>query len=252
MIRKKVISVKTDEEIARMKVACGIVRDVLLLAEEKIRPGMTTAFLDTIMRDYIERHGATPSFLNYHGYPASTCISINDEVVHGIPGERVIEEGMIVSVDVGAYIQGFHGDAARTFIIGEVSDEVKRLVEETRKSFFKAVEIIKPGTTIGDIGFAVSEHVKPFNYGVVREMVGHGIGRNMHEYPDVPNYGAKGLGPVLKAGNTIAIEPMINLGTRMIKFMPDGWTVKTADGMPSAHYENTFLVTENGCEILTL
>lgn len=159
---------------------------------------------------------------------------------------------MIVSVDVGAYINGFHGDAARTFIIGEVDENVRKLVRETKESFFAAARIIKPGTTIGDIGYAVSGHVKQFGYGVVKEMVGHGIGRNMHEFPDVPNYGVKGKGIKLVANNTIAVEPMINLGTARIKFMPDGWTVKTYDGKPSAHYENTILVTEEGCEILTL
>lgn len=248
-----VINVKTPEELAKMRVACAITRDVLLFAEEKIKAGMTTGFLDKIIRDFIERHGATPSFLDYHGYPASSCISIDDEVVHGIPSdERYIEEGMIVSVDVGAYINGFHGDAARTFIIGEVDEKVRKLVRETKESFFAAARIIKPGTTIGDIGYAVSGHVKQFGYGVVKEMVGHGIGRNMHEFPDVPNYGVKGKGIKLVANNTIAVEPMINLGAARIKFMPDGWTVKTYDGKPSAHYENTILVTEEGCEILTL
>lgn len=248
-----VINVKTPEELAKMRVACAITRDVLLFAEEKIKAGMTTGFLDKIIRDFIERHGATPSFLDYHGYPASSCISIDDEVVHGIPSdERYIEEGMIVSVDVGAYINGFHGDAARTFIIGKVDEKTERLVRETEESFFAAARTVKPGATVGDIGCAVSGHVRPFGYGVVREMVGHGIGRSMHEFPDVPNYGVKGKGVKLVAGNTIAIEPMINLGTARIKFMPDGWTVKTYDGKPSAHYENTILVTEEGCEILTL
>lgn len=248
-----IVTVKNTAEIERMKKAGQIVRDVLLLAEEKIHAGMTTKFLDSIIRDFIERHGATPSFLNYRGYPASACISLDDEVVHGIPSEkRFIEEGQIVSVDVGACLNGYHGDAARTFCIGQVNPEKRELVKVTEECFFKAFGELRDGVRLGDIGAAVSEHAVRHGYGVVREMVGHGIGRNMHEPPDVPNYGVRGKGLRLTVGNTIAIEPMINLGSHKIKFMPDGWTVKTEDGKPSAHYENTVAITADGGLILTL
>lgn len=246
-----IVVAKTPLEIEKMKVAGGIVRDVLLLAEEKIRAGMTTKFLDSIIRDFIERHGAKPSFLNYRGYPASACISIDDEVVHGIPSERVIEEGQIVSVDVGAYINGYHGDAARTFCIGKVSEEKRNLVKVTEECFYSAFAVLKDGVRLGDIGAAVLEKATAHGYGVVREMVGHGIGRNMHENPDVPNFGVKGHGLKLSKNMTIAIEPMINMGTHRIKFMPDGWTVKTEDGLPSAHYENTVAITVDGAILLT-
>ena len=248
-----IITIKSPSEIASMKKAGAIVRDTLLFAEEKIRPGMTTKFLDTMIYDFITRHGAKPSFLNYHGYPGSACISPDDVVVHGLPSDDVvIEEGMIVSVDVGAIIDGYHGDAARTFLIGDVSEEKKQLVEVTRQSFFEAIKVVRDGVRLGDIGHAVYEHATHYGYGVVREMVGHGIGRNMHEPPDVPNYGEKGHGLKMSAGMTIAIEPMINMGTHKILFSKDGWTVRTADGKPSAHYENTILITKEGAEILTL
>ncbi|MEG1710496.1 MAG: type I methionyl aminopeptidase [Clostridia bacterium] len=247
------VTIKSPLEIDKMKVAGGIVRDTLLLAEEKIRIGMSTKFLNNIIHDFIIRCGAEPSFLNYNGYPASACISVDDVVVHGIPSDDIIiQEGMIVSVDVGAVKNGYHGDAARTFLIGNVSPEKEKLVTVTRECFFEAFKILKEGATIGDIGNAVYQHATINGYGVVREMIGHGIGAHMHEPPDVPNYGIKGHGLKLLSGMTIAIEPMINLGTHKILFNKNGWAVSTADGKPSAHYENTVVITKEGAEILTL
>ena len=214
---------------------------------------MTTAELDKIAYDYIKSVGGEPSFLNYEGYPASTCISIDEKVVHGIPSDEVyVKEGQIVSVDVGVKFNGYHGDAARTFLVGEVAPEKKKLVEVTRECFFKAFEHLRPGMPLGDIGYYVQSHAEANGYGVVRALVGHGIGTEMHEDPSVPNYGRKGTGIRLRSGMCIAIEPMINMGTWQVKFLNDGWGVVTADGKPSAHYENTVVITDDGAEILTL
>lgn len=246
------INVKSKDEINLMRHAGAIVRDTLLYLEEKICPGMTTKRLDTLAYEFIKKCGAEPSFLGYQGFPASICVSIDDEVVHGIPtAGRIIEEGQIVSVDVGAYINGFHGDAARTFAIGNVSPEKLRLIRTCEESFFKGVEMVRPGARIGDVSHAIQAHAEGAGYSVVREMIGHGIGREMHEDPNVPNYGQAGRGVRLDVGMAIAIEPMINLGTRYIEILENEWTVATVDGKPSAHYENTVVVTENGCEILT-
>lgn len=246
------INVKSKEEINLMRHAGAIVRDTLLYLEEKICPGMTTKRLDTLAYEFIKKCGAEPSFLGYQGFPASICVSIDDEVVHGIPNaSRIIEEGQIVSVDVGAYINGFHGDAARTFPVGAVSPEKLRLIKICEESFFKGAEQVRPGARIGDVSHAIQAHAEGAGFSVVREMIGHGIGREMHEDPNVPNYGIAGRGVRLDVGMAIAIEPMINLGTRYIEILQDDWTVVTADGKPSAHYENTVVVTENGCEILT-
>lgn len=247
------ISVKTEEEIALMREPCRIVKETLEYVEKHIRAGMTTKEVDDLVYKYITLNGATPSSLGYCGYPASSCVSVNEVVVHGIPGGRIIEDGDIVSVDITAEKNGYNGDAARTFCIGNVSAEKRRLVEVTRECFFKAIEGLKAGTPLYDIGYAVQTHAESHGYGVVRALVGHGIGHEMHEDPSVPNYGRKGTGMRLKAGMTICIEPMINLGTYKVIFdKTDGWTVTTADKRPSAHYENTVLVKEDGVEILTL
>lgn len=247
------ITVKTDAEIERMRVSGKLTKNVLELLGNSIRAGMTTAELDKIAYDYIRSVGAEPSFLNYEGYPASTCISIDDTVVHGIPSNDVfIKEGQIVSVDVGVKYDGYHGDAARTFTVGNVSEEKKKLVDVTKECFFKAVEHLRAGTPLGDIGYYVQTHAESNGFGVVKALVGHGIGREMHEDPSVPNYGRKGTGIRLKSGMTIAVEPMINMGKWQVKFLKDGWGVVTVDGKPSAHYENTLLITDDGVEILTL
>lgn len=247
------VTVKTGEEIALMRESCHIVKETLDFVGKNIRAGMTTKEVDELVYKYIISCGAYPSELGYEGYPASSCVSVNEVVVHGIPGDRVILDGDIVGVDITAEKNGFHGDAARTFLVGNVSEEKRRLVKVTEECFFKAIEGLRAGSPLYDIGYAVQTHAEANGYGVVRALTGHGIGRSMHEDPAVPNYGRKGTGMRLKAGMTICIEPMINMGTYKV-FMSgdDGWTVVTADGKPAAHYENTVLITENGVEILTL
>ena len=246
------VKIKTPEEIALMREACRVVKETLEFVGKNIRAGMTTKDVDDMVNRYIISCGAYPSELGYCGYPASSCVSVNEVVVHGIPSDRVIEDGDIVSVDITAEKNGFNGDAARTYLVGNVSEEKRKLVSVTEECFFKAVENLKAGTPLYDIGYAVQTHAESHGYGVVRALVGHGIGREMHEDPSVPNFGRKGTGMRLKAGMTICIEPMINMGTYKVVFHDDGWTVTTADGKPSAHYENTVLITEDGVEILTL
>ena len=247
------ITVKTDEEIALMREPCRIVKETLEYVGKHIRAGMTTKEVDEMVYNYITMNGAVPSELGYCGYPASSCVSVNEVVVHGIPGDRIIEDGDIVSVDITAQKNGFHGDAARTYLIGDVASDKRRLVEVTKECFFKALEDLKAGTPLYNIGYAVQTHAEMHGYSVVRALVGHGIGREMHEDPSVPNFGKKGTGMRLKAGMTICIEPMINMGTYKVYFdRKDGWTVRTADGKPAAHYENTVLIKEDGVEILTL
>ncbi len=247
------IKIKTESEIAKMRESGRITKNVLDLIGREIRAGMTTKELDRIAYEYITKCGAYPSFLGYSGYPASICSSIDEIVVHGIPSDQtVIKEGQIVSIDVGVEYNGWQGDAARTFMIGEVSEEKKKLVKVTEECFFKAVERLKDGTPIGDIGYAVQSHAEANGFSVVRALVGHGIGTEMHEDPSVPNYGKKGTGIRLKKGMVIAIEPMINAGVYQVDFLSDGWAVRTRDKKPSAHYENTVVITDNGVEILTL
>ena len=221
------------------------------LARDMVKPGVTTQQIDEAVYKFIVSQGATPSFLNYGGFPASACISVNDEVIHGIPGKRVLREGDIVSVDVGAYIGGFHGDCAGTYPCGQVSDEAMRLIRVTQQSFFEGLRFAKEGYRVSDIGAAVQAYVEAEGFSVVREFVGHGIGRKLHESPEVPNYGKPGHGPRLLRGMTLALEPMVNMGGAAIRQLSDGWTVKTADGKYAAHYENTLLITAGEPEILT-
>lgn len=247
------ISIKTPNEIQLMRKANQIVRDTLNLIEDNIKVGMTTAQIDKLARNYIVKCDAKPSFLGYNGFPASICTSINEQVVHGIPSDKVvIEEGDIVSVDCGSIYKGYNGDAARTYLIGKVSEEKARLVEITKQSFFEGIKVLKEGARLGDLGYAIQSYAESYGYGVVRDLVGHGIGRQMHEDPQVPNYGRAGHGMRLRKNMTIAIEPMINMGTHEVYMLDDNWTVVTADKMPSAHYENTILITEYGVEILSL
>lgn len=234
-----------------MQKAGKITAGALIAAGEAIRPGMTTKELDTVVRRYITSHGAKPSFLGYAGFPGSACISVNDEVIHGIPGPRKLEEGDIVSVDVGAYIDGYHGDSAKTFAVGEISEKAKALMKSTEESLYIAIKMVKPGVRLGDIGAAIQKYNEENGFSVVREFVGHGVGKNLHEEPEVPNFGKEGHGIRLTAGMVIAIEPMINEGTAAIKVMPDEWTVKTRDGKLSAHFEHTIAVTSDGAFILT-
>ena len=247
------ITVKSGEEIALMRESCRIVKETLDFVGKNIRAGMTTKQVDELVYRYITSCGAYPSELGYEGYPASSCVSVNEVVVHGIPSDRILSDGDIVSVDITAEKNGCHGDACRTFLIGDVSEEKKRLVRVTEECFFKAIEGLRAGTPLYDIGYKVQTHAEANGYGVVRALTGHGIGRQMHEDPSVPNYGRKGTGMRLKAGMTICIEPMITAGTFKVNFdRADGWTVTTADGKPAAHYENTVLIKEDGVEILTL
>ena len=247
------VTVKTAQEIELMRKANQIVRETLDLLEEKIKPGMTTKQLDKIAHDYITGCNAIPSFLGYDGYPASACISIDEEVVHGIPSpRRYIEEGQIVSVDIGSIYKGYNGDAARTFAVGKVSEEKKRLIEVTKQSFFEGVKILREGVRLGDLGHAIQSYVEANGFSVVRALVGHGIGTDMHEDPEVPNYGKAGHGLRLRSNMTIAVEPMVNAETYDVRLLDDGWTVVTADGRPSAHYENTLAITEDGVDILSL
>ncbi|HEY8390602.1 MAG TPA: type I methionyl aminopeptidase [Clostridia bacterium] len=246
------ITIKKNDEIERMRKACAITRDVLNVIGENIKPGITTKELDMIAFEYIRSCGAYPSFLGYRGYPASICASINEEVVHGIPSNRVLEEGQIISIDVGAYIDGYHGDAARTFAVGKISEQNKRLIKITEESFFEGLKVLKDGIRMGDLSHAIQSYVEKAGYSVVRALVGHGIGKEMHEDPSVPNFGVPGKGVRLCKNMTIAIEPMVNAGGYEVEFCSDGWTVKTKDRKPSAHYENTVLITSDGAEILTL
>lgn len=247
------ITVKNEQEIALMRESCRIVKETLEFVGKNIRAGMTTKEVDELVYRYITSCGAYPSELGYEGYPASSCVSVNEVVVHGVPGDRVLLDGDIVSVDITAEKNGFHGDACRTFLIGNVSEEKKRLVKVTEECFFKAIEGLQAGVPLYDIGYKVQTHAEANGYSVVRALTGHGIGREMHEDPSVPNYGRKGTGMRLKAGMTICIEPMINMGTFKVNFnRADGWTVTTADKKPAAHYENTVLIKEDGVEILTL
>lgn len=245
------IILKSQTEIELMRRAGKITAAARALAGEMVRPGVTTHEIDSAVERFIRKEGAVPSFLHYNGYPASACISVNDEVIHGIPGKRVLAEGDIVSVDVGAYIGGFHGDCAATFACGRISREAQDLIDVTRQSFFQGIQYAREGHRLQDISAAIQEYVESHGYSVVREYVGHGVGAKMHEPPEIPNYGHPGRGPRLLRGMTLAIEPMVNAGKAAIQVLPDGWTVKTADGKWAAHYENTVLITAGEPEILT-
>ena len=246
------IQIKNQDQIAIMKEAGRITGEALLVARELVREGVNTFELDKRIREHIERSGAKPSFLGYHGFPGSACISINDEVIHGIPSRnRILKEGDIVKIDVGAYYRGFHGDSARTIPVGKVSDEAKRLIEATEKSFWDAIAVAQSGNRIGDVGNAIESCVRSYGYNVVKRYIGHGVGRDLHESPDVPNFGTAGRGVRLCNGMTLAIEPMVNVGSSEVVDLADGWTVKTADGSLSAHYENTVAITAEGVLVLT-
>ncbi|MBR3684671.1 MAG: type I methionyl aminopeptidase [Clostridia bacterium] len=247
------VIIKSETEIGYMRKAGAILRDVLDLVSENAKPGVTTRRLDAIAYDYIKKQNAVPSFLGYGGFPGTLCTSIDDEIVHGIPGNRVLEEGMLLKLDGGVGLNGFHTDAARTVIIGSTTPEKAKLAEVCKECFFEGVKILKDGVRLGDLGAVISAHAEKHGYGVVRELVGHGIGKTVHEDPNVPNYGIPGRGLRLQSGMTIAIEPMINLGTRRIRqFEGDDWTIATLDGKASAHYENTVVIRPDGVEILTL
>ncbi|WP_308589384.1 type I methionyl aminopeptidase [uncultured Oscillibacter sp.] len=245
------ITLKSSHEIELMRRSGKITAAARALAGEMVRPGVTTQEIDSEVEHFIRKQGAVPSFLHYNGYPASVCISVNDEIIHGIPGKRVLAEGDIVSVDVGAYIGGFHGDCAATFACGTISPEAQDLIDVTRQSFFEGIRYAREGQRLLDISAAIQTYVESHGYSIVREYVGHGVGAAMHEAPEIPNYGHPGRGPRLLRGMTLAIEPMVNAGSAAIRQLSDGWTVKTLDGKWAAHYENTILITDGEAEILT-
>ncbi len=246
------IEIKTEKELELMRQACRITAIARKAAADAVAPGVTTDEIDRAVHKAIKSHGAVPSFLGYAGFPASACVSINDEVIHGIPSKkRVVHEGDIVKVDVGAYIHGFHGDCACTIACGEISEEAKRLIEVTRQSFYEGIKFARVGNRVSDISSAIQAYVEANGFSVVRDFVGHGVGKNLHESPEVPNFGRAGHGIRLQAGMTLAIEPMVNVGSYGVKVLADGWTVKTKDGKLSAHYENTVAITDSEPEILT-
>ena len=246
------IIVKNSEQLQLMRRAGRITGEALLVARDMIRPGISTKEIDTAIRAYIEKCGAIPSFLGYGGFPASACISLNDEVIHGIPSDKtILTEGDIVKIDVGARYRGYNGDSARTYPVGKVSDEALKLIRVTKESFYEAMKVAKAGMRIGDLGHAVENFVISNGFSVVRQYVGHGVGKDLHEEPEIPNYGRAGRGPRLYADMTIAVEPMVNVGTHEVKVRDDGWTVYTADGKLSAHYENTVAITAGEPILLT-
>ena len=246
------IVIKSERELSAMRQACKITAAARALAGEMVRPGVSTKQIDRAVHDFIVAQGAKPSFLGYHGYPASVCISVNDTVIHGIPGGYTLQDGDIVSIDVGAYYQGFHGDCAATYPCGTVSAEAMRLIEVTKQSFFEGLAMMKPGRRVSDISHAIQTYVESNGFSVVRTFVGHGVGAQLHEEPEVPNFGNPGRGPRLLKGMTLAVEPMVNAGVADVHILKDGWTVKTNDGKLSAHYENTVLITDGEPEILTV
>ena len=245
------ITIKSGRDLKLMREACIISARALQIGGKAVEPGVTTEEIDRVIRKYIESQGATPSFLNYGGFPASACISVNETVIHGIPGKRVIKAGDIVSIDVGAHINGYHGDNAATFAAGDVYEEARALMAATEEGMYEGIRAAVAGNRVGDIGAAVQRYVEVRGYSVVRQFVGHGVGTNLHEDPSVPNYGTPGRGPRLLPGMTIAIEPMVNAGTHEVKILGDGWTTVTKDGRLSAHFENTIAITPDGPVILT-
>jgi len=247
-----VIIVKSSREIALMRSAGAIVEEVLDTIEKTIKPGVTTHELDELAEAIMLGHGATPSFKGYGGFPYAICASVNDTLIHGFPSKKPLQEGDLVKIDVGANYKGYHGDAARTFIVGKGSPLARKLLEVTRNSFFEAVKVIKPGAYLGDVSNAIQVYVESRGFSLPRDYTGHGIGRDLHEDPAIPNYGLAHTGPLLRPGMTLAIEPMVNAGRHETKVLADGWTVKTVDGKLCAHYENTIVVTESGYDILTL
>ncbi len=246
------IYLKSDEEIELLRISNQIVAKTLAEVAKLVKPGVTTAELDKIAEEFIRDNGAVPGFLGYSGFPASLCTSVNDQVVHCIPSKKVfLEDGDIISVDCGAYINGFHGDSAYTFPVGNVQTDIMDLLRTTKESLYLGIEQAVEGKRIGDIGYAVQNHCEAKGYSVVREMIGHGVGKNLHEEPQVPNYGRKGNGVLLKSGMTIAIEPMINMGKRQLVFEKDGWTTRTIDGKPSAHFEHSIAIRKGKADILS-
>ncbi|MCL2874554.1 MAG: type I methionyl aminopeptidase [Defluviitaleaceae bacterium] len=246
------INIRSEEQIELMRKAGKVVSEAFQLLESEIRPGIGTNMLNEAAERFIKSSGAIPSFFGYRGFPSSICISVNEQVIHGIPGLRKLRNGDIVSIDIGVYLNGFHADAARTFAVGDISDEDKRLIEVTKQSFFEGIKFAKANNHLSDVSSSIQQYVESNGFSVVRDYVGHGIGRNLHEDPAIPNYETKSRGPKLMRGMVLAIEPMVNAGTYEISVLDDKWTVITGDGKKSAHYENTVVITDDEPELLTL
>lgn len=246
------INLRSEKELEKIRKTASLAVHTMEMLRDTIKPGLTTGEISDKSKEFIEKRGGKAAFLGYQGYPGAICISINDEVVHGIPGKRVLNEGDLVKLDIGTYVDGFYGDMARTYPVGKVSAEAADLIEKTEESLYKGIQKALVGNRIGDIGYAIQSYVEQYNYGVVRDLVGHGVGRHLHEDPQIPNFGKPGEGPVMRKGMILAIEPMINAGTWKVKVLEDDWTVITADGKLSAHFENMCAVTDSHPEILTL
>ncbi len=247
------VSIKSEREIQLMRESCKILAKVYEELEKAIRPGVSTKELDTLAEKLIRNYGCVPNFLNYNGFPGTICASVNEEVVHGIPSKnRILKDGDIISIDCGCIYKGYHSDAARTYAVGTISKEVQQLMDVTKQAFFEGIKMAKAGNHLYDISNAIDEYVTPFGYGIVKDLVGHGIGTALHEDPQIPNFSQKRKGLLLQPGMTLAIEPMINMGTWEVEWLDDDWTVVSRDGLPSAHYENTILITDGEPEILTL
>ena len=247
------VSIKSEREIQLMRESCKILAKVYEELEKAIRPGVSTKQIDTLAEKLIRSYDCVPNFLNYNGFPGTICASVNEEVVHGIPDKnRILKDGDIISIDCGCIYKGYHSDAARTYAVGSISKEVQQLMDVTKQSFFEGIKMAKAGNHLYDISNAIDDYVTPFGYGIVKDLVGHGIGTSLHEDPQIPNFKQKRKGLLLQPGMTFAIEPMINMGTWEVEFLDDDWTVVTRDGLPSAHYENTILITDGEPEILTL
>ena len=246
------INIRSKEEIQKMTKAATVVRDLLNDIEGIIKPGVSTIELDTYAENFINKQGAIPGFKGLYGFPSTLCVSINDEVVHGIPSNRMLNDGDIIGIDVGSIVDGFYGDHAKTFPVGSISDDNKKLINVTKECLIKGIEQARPGNRIGDIGFAIQTHAESFGYGVVKELVGHGIGEKLHEEPQIPNYGLQNTGPIIEKGMCFAIEPMINFGSEEIYTKSDNWTICTKDGSASAHFEHTVTIGEEGAQILTI
>lgn len=245
------ITIKSDREIELLSIAGNIVYETHQYLKDFIKPGITTGRLDELAEEFIRSHGATPSFKGYEGFPGSICASVNEQVVHGIPGKLKLKEGDIISIDIGACYKGYHGDSAWTYAVGKISDDKKYLLEHTKESLFRGLSAIKPGNRIGDISYEIESYADEHGLGVVKELVGHGVGSSIHEDPDVPNFGENGTGPRIKKGMVLAVEPMLNLGSPNIVMLDDDWTIETEDYSPSAHFEHTVVVTDDGYKILT-
>ncbi|MFC1573898.1 type I methionyl aminopeptidase [Candidatus Latescibacterota bacterium] len=246
------IAIRTDDDVTVIRSACRLAAEAMEIAKKEIQPGVTTRHISGKVQEFIEGNGAKAAFLGYNGYPGAICVSVNEEVVHGIPGDRVLVEGDLVKLDIGTYKDGFYGDMARSYPVGEISPEAEALAKTAKRAFYEGITYATAGNRIGDIGYAIQSYVEKLDYGVVRALVGHGIGRNLHEDPQVPNFGKRGAGPILRNGMVLAIEPMITMKRWEVNVLSDDWTVVTSDGELSAHYENTCVIRDNTPEILTL